>query len=220
MDAAPGPDCHRPGPWLAGWHSVLSGIGTGAYRGRRMRLLRFGLVAVTCCGALVLAGCPDKSGTAPPDSGVAEAPQVPAEPPPLRFSLSYAGVAAVADDGLTEVSLAPDEEPVIEPTNRLELRTSQPLKNYRVRLFDEADRAMVSDDEVEETDAGLVYRIHLPQPLKSGFKYVLVVDAQTGAGFTDDLGRDVSELRQRLQIAGEKEKPAPPPKPASKKKRR
>ncbi|WP_426752200.1 hypothetical protein [Myxococcus sp. Y35] len=216
-----------------------------------MRLLRFGLVAVTCCGALVLAGCPDKPA-AVPDSGVADAPQVPAEPPPTRFSLSYqapaaSGLSENADAGsldasvaiagssdagvamdagavqaqlaLSEVPLAPDEASVIEPTSLLELRTTRPLKNYRVRLFDEADRAMVSDDEVEETDAGLIYRIHLPQPLKSGFKYTLVVDAQTGTAFTDGLGRDVDEFRQTLQIAGEKEKPAPP-KPASRKKRR
>ncbi len=213
-----------------------------------MRLLRFGLVAAACCGALVLAGCPDKPA-AVPDSGVVEAPQVPAEPPPTRFSLSYrapaarpaggldsndgspnaapldSGIAAGPGSGtaqvaLSEVSLAPDEESVIEPTTLLELRTTRPLKNYRVRLFDEADRAMISDDTVEETDTGLVYRIQLPQPLKTGFKYTLVVDAQTGTAFTDALGRDVDEFRQTLQIAGEKEKPAPPPKPSGKKKRR
>ncbi|NOJ79247.1 hypothetical protein HNV28_13005 [Myxococcus xanthus] len=215
---------------------MLSGVHPGAYRGRHMRLLRFGLVAATCCGALVLSGCPDKPA-ATPDSGVAEVPQVPATPPPTRFSLSYqappsapaaapindAGVAedaGIATTGLTEISLALDDATLIEPTSRLELRTSSPLKNYRVRLFDEVDRAMVSDDDVEESETGLIYRIQLPQPLKSGFKYTLVVDAQTGTSFTDGLGRDVDEFRQTLQIAGEKEKPAPPPKPAGKKKRR
>ncbi|WIG97323.1 hypothetical protein [Myxococcus sp. SDU36] len=201
-----------------------------------MRLLRFGLVAATCCGALVLSGCPDKPA-AVPDSGVAEAPPVPAPPLPTRFSLSYqalpsapaeaaANDAGAADDagiaiaGLTEVAPAPDDVSIIEPTSLLELRTTRPLKNYRVRLFDEADRAMVSDDDVEESEAGLVYRIQLPQPLKSGFKYTLVVEAQTGTAFTDGLGRDVDEFRQALQIAGDKEKPAPAPKPAGKKKRR
>ncbi|WP_095959057.1 hypothetical protein [Corallococcus macrosporus] len=235
-----------------------------------MRLLRFGLVAVTCCGALVLSGCPDKPA-ATPDAGVADAPQVPATPPPTRFSLSYqappdaaepAGsgtaaptdvIAAAANDagaanpgtatpadaiaaaatdaglvdsgtaamdlGLTDIALAPDDAAIIEPTTLLELRTSRLLKNYRVRLFDEADRAMISDDEVEETEAGLVYRIRLPRPLKSGFKYTLVVDAQTGTAFTDALGRDVDEFRQTLQIAGEKDKPAPPPRRSGKRRR-
>ena len=181
-----------------------------------MRFLRFGLAAVTCCGALVLSGCPDKPAATSDDAGTTQAPQVPATPPPARFSLTY----QAPDAGLAEISLAPDEKPLIEPTSALELRSSMGLRNYRVRLFDEAERAMVSDDDVEESDAGLVYRINLPQPLKTGFEYTLVVDAQTGSAFTDTLGRDVEELRTTFQIAGEKEKPAPPPSPAKKKKRR
>ncbi|QSQ26193.1 hypothetical protein JY651_15200 [Pyxidicoccus parkwayensis] len=180
-----------------------------------MRFLRFGLVAVTCCGALVLAGCPEKPA-ATSDAGAPEAVQAPATPPPARFSLTYQS----PDAGQAEISLAPDEQPLIEPTSEFELRSSVGLRNYRVRLFDEAERAMVSDDDVEESDAGLVYRIHLPQPLKTGFEYTLVVDAQTGSGFTDTLGREVEELRSTFQVAGEKEKPAPPPPPAKKKKRK
>ncbi|MFP2927671.1 hypothetical protein ACLESO_21240 [Pyxidicoccus sp. 3LG] len=179
-----------------------------------MRLLRFGLAA--CCGAaLVLTGCPDKPSATTDDAGAAEAVQAPATPPPTKFTLSY----QAPDAGLAEISLAPDEKPLIEPTSSLELRSSTGLRNYRVRLFDEAERAMVSDDDVEESDAGVVYRINLPQPLRTGFEYTLVVDAQTGSGFTDTLGRDVEELRATFQIAGEKEKPAPPPKPGKKKRR-
>jgi hypothetical protein len=194
-----------------------------------MRLLRFGLAAIACCGSLVLAGCPDKPAATTPDAGVAEAPQVPQTPPPARFTLQYqplpapdaglsdGGLALAADAGLAEISLAPDEKPLIEPTSMLELRSSIGLRNYRVRLFDEAERAVVSDDDVEESDAGVLYRINLPQPLKTGFEYTLVVDAQTGTAFTDTQGREVEELRATFQVAGEKEKPAPPP---AKKKRR
>jgi hypothetical protein len=189
-----------------------------------MRLFRCGLAAVACCGSLVLAGCPDKPAVTSPDAGAAEAaPQAPQTPPPARFSLQYqplqAPDAGVADAGLSEISLALDEKPLIEPTSMLELRSSIGLRNYRVRLFDEAERAMVSDDDVEESDAGVVYRINLPQPLKTGFEYTLVVDAQTGTAFTDTLGREVEELRAPFQVAGEKEKPAPPPPPAKKKRR-
>lgn len=189
-----------------------------------MRFLRFGLAAVACCGALVLTGCPDKQPTTTPDAGVAEAPQVPQAPPPVRFSLQYqplqAPDAGLPDAGLAEISLAPDEKPLIEPTSVLELRSTLGLRNYRVRLFDEAERAMVSDDDVEESESGMLYRINLPQPLKTGFEYTLVVDAQTGTAFTDTQGREVEELRASFQVAGEKEKPAPPPAPAKKKKRR
>ncbi len=166
-----------------------------------------------------------------PDAGVAEAPQVPQAPPPVRFSLQYqpiqapgladAGLldAGLPDAGLAEISLAPDEEPLIEPTSVVELRSTLGLRNYRVRLFDEAERAMVSDDDVEESESGMLYRINLPQPLKTGFEYTLVVDAQTGTAFTDTQGREVEELRTTFQVAGEKEKPAPPPRPARKKRR-
>lgn len=196
-----------------------------------MRLLRFGLAAVACCGSLALAGCPDKPAATTPDAGVAEAPQAPPQtPPPARFTLQYQplqpadaglvdGGLAMADGGLADISLAPDEKPLIEPTSMLELRSSIGLRNYRVRLFDEAERAVVSDDDVEESDAGVVYRINLPQPLKTGFEYTLVVDAQTGTAFTDTLGREVEELRAPFQVAGEKEKPAPPPRPAKKRRR-
>jgi hypothetical protein len=181
-----------------------------------MRLLRFGLAAVACCGALVLSGCPDKPSATADDAGAAPgAVQVPTTPPPTRFSLSY----QAPDAGLAEISLAPDEKPLIEATSVLELRSTNSLRNYRVRLFDEAERAMVSDDDVEESDSGLVYRINLPQPLKTGFEYTLVVDAQTGSAFTDTQGREVEELRTTFQVAGEKEKPAPPPAPAKKKRK-
>ncbi|HEX8706595.1 MAG TPA: hypothetical protein VF815_47620, partial [Myxococcaceae bacterium] len=92
------------------------------------------------------------------------------------------------------------------------------LRNYRVRLFDEVDRAMISDDTAEESPEGVVYRITLPTPLKSGHKYTLVLDAQTGTTFTDALGRELQDLRIEFQIAGEKEKDKPP-EPKKKKRR-
>ncbi|MCP3099334.1 hypothetical protein LZ198_10675 [Myxococcus sp. K15C18031901] len=182
-----------------------------------MRLLRTGLSATLCCGALFLTGCPDKPTDTPDSgSGTATAPEPPKPPPPTAFSLSY----QAPDASLAQVSLEPGDKPLIQQTSALELRTNHGLRNYRVRLFDEAERAMVSDDSAEEADSGLVYRINLPQPLKTGFSYTLVVDAQTGNAFTDTLGREVEELRTTFQVAGEKEKPAPPPAPAKKKKRR
>ncbi|MFY2561936.1 hypothetical protein ACN469_30360 [Corallococcus terminator] len=182
-----------------------------------MRFLQRTAVATAfCCGLLALTGCPDKTSGPSPDSGVADAPEAPKQPPPPT---TFALRSQVPDAGLAEISLDPGEKPVIEPTTTLELTASRSLRNYRVRLFDAAERAMVSDDVAEESDTGLVYRIVLPQPLKTGFEYTLVVDAQTGTSFTDTLGRDVEELRTTFLIAGEKEKPAPPPAPAKKKRR-
>jgi hypothetical protein len=102
--------------------------------------------------------------------------------------------------------------PVIDPTSALELRSTLVLRNYRIRLFDEAERAMVSDDSAEESPSGLLYRISLPTPLKTGHKYTLVIDAQTGTSMTDSQGREVPDMRIPFQVSGEKEKPPPPTK--------
>jgi hypothetical protein len=181
-----------------------------------MRSLRFGLVCGATLAAFALAGCP-KDRTAEPDGGLAEAPSAPdaGTQPLVTFSVQY----QAPDAGLAVLSLALDEQPVIEPTSTLEFRSTPGLRNYRVRLFDETERAMVSDDAAEESPTGLVYRIQLPTPLKSGHKYTLVVDAQTGSAMTDTQGRDVEELRAEFRIAGEKEKP-PPPTQNGKKRRR
>jgi hypothetical protein len=183
-----------------------------------MRLLRRGFITV--CASTLLAGCPGKQPAAAVDGGVAEAPQDAGAPvpAPTSFTLRYQR----QDGGMEPIPVAVEERPTIESTSVVELRSSMGLRNYRIRLFDEVERAMVSDDSAEETPDGVVYRVSLPTPLKSGHKYTLVLDAQTGTAFTDSLGREVPELRLEFQVAGEKEKeaPAPPPKKTGKKKRR
>jgi hypothetical protein len=176
-----------------------------------MRLSRrTGFAALCGLTAALLTGCPDKTSEAP-DSGPTTATAVPdAGPQAVVFTLQYQS----PDGGMALIPLALEEKPLVESTSDLELRSTLKLRNYRIRLMDEADRAMVSDDSATESDDGLVYRIHLPQPLKTGYSYTLVVDAQTGSAFQDSLGRDVDDLRAAFQIAGDKEKPKPPPPPA------
>jgi hypothetical protein len=182
-----------------------------------MRLLRRTLFAI--CGSILLTGCPDKQQATSPDGSTAEAVQDagPAVPPPAAFTIRY----QLSDGGLEPIPLAVEERTTIDSTSLIELHSSIGLRNYRIRLFDEIERAMVSDDSAEESPNGVIYRISLPTPLKSGHKYTLVLDAQTGTTFTDALGREVEELRFQFQVAGEKEKDAPPqPKKNEKKKRR
>jgi hypothetical protein len=180
-------------------------------------MLRFFLRSLAAWGAvLVLTGCPDKQPVGPADGGVVEAaPDTPpAPPPPAAFTIRY----QIGDSGMESIPLAVEERPLIEPTSVIELHSSLGLRNYRVRLFDEVDRAMISDDTAEESPNGVVYRITVPTPLKSGHKYTLVLDAQTGTTFTDSLGRELQDLRLEFQIAGEKEKEKPP-EPKKKKRR-
>ena len=175
-----------------------------------MRLLR--LSFAVCAAALAVAGCPKPS--APTDdagvtaAGAETAAEADAGPGPASFTFQY----ALPDGGLEAIPLVGEEEgrPLIDPTSTLELRSTLALRNYRVRLFDEAERAMVSDDTAEESPNGLLYRISLPTPLKSGHKYTLVIDAQTGTSMTDSQGREVPDTRIPFQVSGEKEKPPPP----------
>lgn len=175
-----------------------------------MRLLR--LSFAVCATALVVVGCPKPSAptadagviTAEPDAGTDAGLGL------ASFTLQY----ALSDAGMESIPLVGEEEgrPLIDPTSTLEVRSSLVLRNYRVRLFDEVDRAMVSDDEAEESPNGLLYRISLPTPLKTGHKYTLVIDAQTGTSMTDSQGREVADVRIPFQVSGEKEKPPPPTK--------
>lgn len=181
------------------------------------RLLTLGLCAAA------LAGCPDKTPPEATDGGTSakppEADAAPdATPKDLTLEIRYEDL----DGGWHPLPVTPDgARPVIDPTARLEVRTNLGLNNYRVRLFDEVDRALESDDEADDLNEAIVYRIQLPAPLKTGHKYALSVDAQTGSAITDAAGRIHPDQRVEFQVAGEKEKPPPPaPKKKPAKKRR
>src|SRR5690242_1522431 len=88
----------------------------------------------------------ERPGTAPDASARPEAAAPPA-PPPLQLTLRY----EASDGGLVPVAAEPGGRAFLEPTQALQLSSNLPLRNWRLRLFDEADRAMVSDDEVLAT---------------------------------------------------------------------
>lgn len=169
-----------------------------------MRTLRLSLALLL---VVAFAGCPDKQEPAP-DAATAEAEKPDAgEPPPpeLVFTLQ----APLLDGGTAIVPIGSGTQPELEQASSLEISSNLPVENYRIRVFDEVDRAMVSDDVAEETAAGLRYQIAFPTPLKTGHEYTVIISPQTGPAFTDSLGRTYTELRQTFRIAGEKEKPKP-----------
>lgn len=181
-----------------------------------MRLLRLRLAV--CAAALVVAGCPKPSAPSTDAGPTAAQPEPDAGVGAASFTLQY----VLPDAGLETIPPGGESEgrPLIEPTSTLELRSTLALRNYRVRLFDEAERAMASDDTAEESASGLLYRISLPTPLQSGHEYTLVVDAQTGTSMTDSQGRELPDVRISFQISGDKEKPQPAKKQPVKKQRR
>lgn len=159
-----------------------------------------------------LLGCPEKP-TLTIDSGAAELVEAPVDagplpPTPLAVQFSF----DLPDAGPQEVTLELGQKTLRVPqAANIELATNQPIRNYRVRLFDEADKVIPSNDSADDQADGLHYVIGLEAPLKTGYRYALVFDAQNGAAMLDAQGRPISDLRYEFVVAGERQKPPPPP---------
>lgn len=173
--------------------------------GALMRLLRSSFFALAA--ALALSGCPDKSKPAEEPTAPVEA--TPPEPEPLEFSVT----GELVDGTSRPIPSETPELPVLPALAGISISSNLSLTNHRIRVFDEADRVVESDDETEAPPpgGGIVYRIRFSEPLKSGHRYALVIDAETGDFMTDGAGREQAERRLPFQIEGEKEKPQPVP---------
>jgi hypothetical protein len=160
------------------------------------------LVALICLGACLQRPAQTSSS----DAGLNPPPE------PRKPDLQVTVTAQTADAGPLAIPFSAEGGPEIPPVEALVLVTNLALQNYRVRVFDEADRTMVSDDEEEDGDGGIRYRIQFPEPLATGHRYAVVVDAQTGPELLDSFGRSHDDVRLEFRIAGEKERPRSPPK--------
>jgi hypothetical protein len=180
-------------------------------------VLRSGSRIVVLLFLLIAEGC-QKNPSSEIDAGAPSATSDAGLNPPaerlvltLRHQLSDGGMEVVSFDG--------GVSPEIEPTRFLELTTNFSIHNYRIRVFDELDRALVSDDLATEGDTNLQYQIRFPNLLQRGHRYTLLIDAQTGESVLDRQGRPQPEQRLEFQVAGPREK-APPASKVKKRKRR
>lgn len=172
-----------------------------------MRRALFLLLAVALHGA-----CAER-GPVHPASADAALPAVvsPAavQATPLTFTMD---VEPSVDGGLVSLPLVHGERPRIAPTQTLHLTSNLPLSNYRIRVFDEVDRAMVSDDLAEDAGRPLSYRVRFERPLKRGHRYTIVIDGQAGPLFSDATGKTHPEHRYTFEVEGPREQPKPEPK--------
>jgi len=113
------------------------------------------------------------------------------------------------DGGTIREVLGPSPGPMVPVTQELFVTANLRLRNYRLRVLDEVDRALASDDIPEGTVAGLRYHISLLSPLRSGHRYTVLLDAQNGTNLEDGTGRTLDELRFDFHTAGEREKDTP-----------
>ncbi len=177
---------------------------------------------------LVVGGC--SKPEAPPLAPDAGAPQpVDAGEPDAAFDAGLAQVPAsteltleilafAADGGSTPIDAQPGARTVVDAPARLEVAVRPGLANYRIRVFDDAERIVESDDEAVPDGPGrLSYRIAFAAPLQAGRHHSLVLDAQTGEGLVDRAGVKHPDLRIEFQTAGAKESPGKAKKPSKKK---
>ena len=163
-------------------------------------------VVKLCAVALGAVGCPRPRPPAP-DAGPAAAVVDAGPVVPLALDLTI----ALPDGGTERHALLGLETPVVSPSRLLLVESNRPLHNVRIRVLDEQDRALESDDVPEETPGALRYHIDLSKPLEPGHRYAVLVDAQSGATFDDGSGKAVPEQRLEFRTGGERERPKPPP---------
>ena len=128
--------------------------------------------------------------------------------------------ARLPDGGVARASLDSSTVALLPVTQSLDVTASLPLHNYRLRILDELDRALASDDSPEETRGGLRYHIALLAPLRSGHRYTVLLDAQSGATLDNGNGVALNEQRFEVRTEGEREKDAPVKSPAKRHHRR
>ena len=127
----------------------------------------------------------------------------------LRLALEVRIEVERPDGGRVSALLDPAVVAVLPVTRALDVTANLPLQNYRIRIFDEVDRALASDDIPEEASGGLRYHVGLLAPLRAGHRYIVLVDAQNGVVFEDSNGAIQTERRFEFRTEGDREKDAP-----------
>ncbi|MGC4113417.1 MAG: hypothetical protein QM765_01840 [Myxococcales bacterium] len=162
------------------------------------------IASAAACPSPVPAG-PDAAPSLPDvgievvDSGPPPPPGLDAGPLPLQFK-----ARAVSDAGAFELGADAANEIPVESRFELELGN---LKDVRVRLFDEADKAVPSTDKLELGQATR-YFLAPNEPLTPGSGYALVIDGLKNFEATDSSGKSLEVTRIGMRTLGEKPAPA------------
>jgi hypothetical protein len=160
--------------------------GSPLHAGDDMGRVYITLIIRRCLWVLLLAGCPAPKAVpdagSPLDASVAvvvsdagAAAEVVDAGPPLAAALELVVTATSRDGGLEVV----DEE--LDAVKALNVWIPAALSDYRLRVFDEADRVVPSDDTAKDVDGGIDYAIAFVEPLKAGKTYRLTIESQQAA---------------------------------------
>jgi hypothetical protein len=123
---------------------------------------------------------------------------------------------AIEADGSARELKTSDVNENVAPEARFELEMPA-LRDVRVRLFDDDDKAVPSTDRLE-LGQRTRYTLDPNEPLAAGSLYALAIDGQSGEYATDPSGRSYRTIRIELKTSGEKAAPPPGKSAKSKKK--
>jgi hypothetical protein len=169
---------------------------------------------LTACPPAVPPG-PDAAAPGPDASVPEDAVTIDAGPPaPLALTVTARATVPNADAG---TALTPEVETAeVAPESVFEVELPH-LADVRVRLFDDAERAVPSSDRLE-LGQPTRYRLAPTEPLVPGSRYTLAIDGLKGDLPTDPAGRAYNAVRLPLRTSGEK--PEPPAAKAAKSKKK
>jgi hypothetical protein len=167
-----------------------------------------GIATVLALSAACRPGVKSRDAGSAADAGAADAGTT----LPLQLTIEV----PLSDGGTIRQPLEPAAAPFLPVTRTLSIAANLPLHNYRLRILDELDRALASDDVPEETAGRLRYRVSLLAPLRLGHRYTVLLDAQSGATLDDGSGRALAEQRFEFRTEGERERETPPKRSTSK----
>lgn len=151
--------------------------------------------------ALGALGCPARDESTPPipdagsvqeDAGV-DAGVTDAGPQSLATTIT----ANFADGG----AQALEPNVAIDAPASLMLRLPKRLKDFRVRLMDHQDKVVTSDDALSAD--GLEYLLTPAEPLKTGRRYTVLLDAELGPVVTDEAGATFDDWELPFTITGD-----------------
>jgi hypothetical protein len=147
------------------------------------------------------------AGTEPMDTAVVRphadaGPAGPQEDGGALAQALSATVRALCDDAEPRALVRGGANEEIALQSRFEVELPR-LADFRVRLLDEADRAVASTDRAQIAERSR-YQLVPSEPLTPGSRYALVIDGLRADLATDDRGRAFERLRVELKTRGEK----------------
>ncbi len=121
-------------------------------------------------------------------------------------------IALSAPEPATPIALTPPDHAALVPVpTAIVVSSTGALSIVRVRLFDEADKLVPSEDEAR-AGVGFRYELRPVVPLLPGSRYELRVDGDSGHGPAAPSGLRYRSATVTFSTEGEKPAPPPPPK--------